>query len=134
MERDRVTNTQSFANVDGALKRAIPQTLYYNYLVGDCKDLIFGTGLVDYATERGVTGGPGVALGLNNAGKKDGGGLKAEGKGKSDAIGRAEEAVPRLVRLCIHDIDSRGLLTEGIYRVSAYDVLSGGPLMELRFP
>ncbi|KIO21145.1 hypothetical protein M407DRAFT_29203 [Tulasnella calospora MUT 4182] len=35
-----------------------------------------------------------------------------------EPIGLAQETVPRLVRLCIQDIDARGLDVEGIYRVS----------------
>ncbi|KAG8983985.1 hypothetical protein FRB94_009703 [Tulasnella sp. JGI-2019a] len=115
-ETDREINTKAFANVDIAIKRALPQALYYNFLVGDSKDLIFGTGLVDYATERGVAGGPGVTVGLTRSlktGTKDGKEARADA-----ALGRAEESVPRLVKLCINDIDARGLFTEGIYRVS----------------
>ncbi|KAG8851346.1 hypothetical protein FRB96_009411 [Tulasnella sp. 330] len=122
-ETDRVINTKAFANVDVAIKRALPQTLYHNFLVGDCKDLIFGTSLVDYATERGVAGGPGVTIGLTRSlktgNKETGKDIKLEEKVKSEAaiLGRAEESVPRLVKLCISDIDARGLLIEGIYRM-----------------
>lgn len=84
--------------------------------MGESKDLIFGTCLVDYAAARGQTGGPALALGLAGAGKI---GKEQDKAGKmSEVIGTAQETVPRLVRLCVQDIDSRGLTTEGIYRVS----------------
>ena len=57
--------------------------LYYNYHVGECRDLIFGVSLADYATARG-----------------------------------SENDVPIVLRLCIEEIDKRGLDAEGIYRVS----------------
>ncbi|KZS93245.1 RhoGAP-domain-containing protein [Sistotremastrum niveocremeum HHB9708] len=60
------------------------RTLYYNYHVGECNDLIFGVSLVDYATSRGLMDGE----------------------------------LPKLVRLCIHEIQTRGLESEGIYRIS----------------
>jgi hypothetical protein len=67
------------------LQQAVPrQTLYANYQVGECSDLIFGVGLVDYANSRGLH----------------------------------EGEVPKLVRLCIDEVDKRGLNSEGIYRVS----------------
>lgn len=58
--------------------------LYYNYMVGECKDLIFGLALVDYATSHNLP----------------------------------EGAVPRIVELCVKEIEARGIDTEGIYRVS----------------
>jgi hypothetical protein len=73
------------SNITRALASAIPKpTLYYNYSLGECADLIFGTSLVDYATARGLADG--------------------------DA--------PKIVRICIHEVDTRGLDCEGIYRVS----------------
>ncbi len=60
-----------------------PATLYYNYHVGECQDLIFGVTLADYATARG-----------------------------------SENDVPKVLRICIDEIDKRGLDAEGIYRVS----------------
>ncbi|KAI0307495.1 hypothetical protein B0F90DRAFT_1674209 [Multifurca ochricompacta] len=60
-----------------------PPTLYYNYHVGECQDLIFGVTLVDYATARS-----------------------------------SENDVPKTLRICIDEIDKRGLDAEGIYRVS----------------
>jgi hypothetical protein len=60
-----------------------PPTLYYNYHVGECHDLIFGVTLVDYATARG-----------------------------------SEKEVPKILRICIDEIDKRGSDAEGIYRVS----------------
>ncbi|KAG8906807.1 hypothetical protein FRB99_006074 [Tulasnella sp. 403] len=124
LERDRDILTQSFAQVDVALRRALPPTLYFNYLVGESKDLIFGVGLVDYATARGLTGGPGVALGLAGGGKahakegSTGKPVRGEDRIRQDSIGSAHETVPRLVQLCVRDIDRRGLNTEGIYRIS----------------
>ncbi|KAF8334160.1 uncharacterized protein EI90DRAFT_2970532 [Cantharellus anzutake] len=41
--------------VEYAFLRSIPPQVYYwNYQVGECKDLIFGFSLVDYATDRGI--------------------------------------------------------------------------------
>lgn len=62
-----------------------PQTLYQNYYVGECKDLIFGVSLVDYTTARGLPDG----------------------------------TWPRVVTLCVKEIENRGLECEGIYRVCA---------------
>ncbi|KAG8933197.1 hypothetical protein FRC01_010543 [Tulasnella sp. 417] len=123
LEKDRGIQVQPFANIDNALKRVLPPTLYYNYLVGESKDLIFGDSLVGYATSHGITGEPSVALGMTGMGKpggRDGGAprtSKEEHRG-IEPIGLAHETVPRLVRICIQDIDSRGLDVEGIYRVS----------------
>lgn len=67
------------------IKQSTPRrTLYTNYYVGDCNDLIFGVSLVDYATSRGLQEGD----------------------------------IPKLVRICIQEVDKRGLNSEGIYRVS----------------
>lgn len=104
--------------MEATVKRQLPPILYFNYYVGDSKDLIFGTSLVDYATTRGLVPGPGVALGLI------GGDRPPDGKErpKLDPImanSRWEEQVPRIVRLCIHELDVRGIKTEGIHRVSA---------------
>lgn len=45
---DRVHNFVQYA-----FTRAAPQEVYYfNYHVGECKDLVFGVSLVDYATAR----------------------------------------------------------------------------------
>ena len=59
------------------------RTLYYNFHVGECNDLIFGVSLVDYATSRGL----------------------------------GEGEVPKIVRMCISEVEKRGLNSEGIYRV-----------------
>ncbi|KAH9836530.1 RhoGAP-domain-containing protein, partial [Rhodofomes roseus] len=76
-------------NIPRLLAAAIPKPVYYyNYNVGECKDLIFGVSLVDYATARNLQG--------------------AEG----------EQGVPKIVRICVKEIDKRGLECEGIYRVS----------------
>lgn len=123
LEKDRTIQVQPFLNIDTALKRALPPTLYFNYLFGESKDLIFGDSLVGYATSHGITGEPGVALGVTGMAKvggRDGGGHRMsrdEHRG-IEPIGLAQETVPRVVRLCIQDIDSRGLDVEGIYRVS----------------
>ncbi|KAI0047664.1 RhoGAP-domain-containing protein [Auriscalpium vulgare] len=70
-------------SVRRSLALAIPKpVLYYNYQVGECRDLIFGVSMVDYATARGL------------------------------------EDAPKIIRLCIQEVDKRGLTTEGIYRVS----------------
>ena len=67
------------------LTAATPRPHYYqNYAVGECRDLIFGVSLVDYATAKGL----------------------------------AEGEVPKIIRLCIKEIEDRGLDAEGIYRVS----------------
>ena len=77
---DRIHNA-----LQPSLAKSIPKPIvYHNYYVGDCKDLLFGVGLVDYANSRGL--------------------------GEGD--------VPRVVRLCVREIDERGLDAEGIYRVS----------------
>ena len=60
---------------------------YYNYTVGECRDLIFGVSLVDYATAKGL----------------------------------ADGEIPKIVRICIKEIEDRGLDAEGIYRVSGSD-------------
>jgi hypothetical protein len=70
------------------LTAAIPkQTLYQNYQVGECKDMLFGVSLVDYASSRGL---------------KD------------------PKSLPKIVSLCIKEVEARGLKSEGIYRVSGY--------------
>jgi Rho GTPase-activating protein 12/27 len=72
------------ASLSRSLALSIPiPTLYYNYQVGECQDLIFGVTLADYATARG-----------------------------------SENDVPKILRICIDEIDKRGLDAEGIYRVS----------------
>ncbi|KAG9018048.1 hypothetical protein FRB90_012551 [Tulasnella sp. 427] len=121
LEQDRTIQVKPFAYIDIALKRTLPPTLYYNYLVGESKDLIFGDSLVGYATSHGITGEPGVALGMTGMGKvgsRDGGPRMSREEPRGlEPIGTAQETVPRLVRLCIQDVDSRGLDVEGIYRV-----------------
>ncbi|KAG8835577.1 hypothetical protein FRC18_000266 [Serendipita sp. 400] len=67
------------------LAAAIPKpTLYQNYQIGECKDMLFGVSLVDYASSRSLR----------------------------------DHELPKIVSLCIAEIDTRGLKTEGIYRVS----------------
>jgi hypothetical protein len=70
---------------NATLAQAIPKrTLYYNYQVGECKDMLFGVSLVDYASSRGLK----------------------------------DNELPKIVALCIAEVEARGLKTEGIYRVS----------------
>jgi len=70
---------------NSTLAQAIPKkTLYYNYHVGECQDMLFGVGLVDYASSRGLK----------------------------------DHEIPKIVALCIAEVESRGLKTEGIYRVN----------------
>jgi hypothetical protein len=77
------------ASLRRSLALSIPTpTLYYNYQVGECQDLIFGVSLADYATARG-----------------------------------SENDIPKILRICIDEIDKRGLDAEGIYRVSPSKVL-----------
>ncbi|KAJ6575529.1 hypothetical protein B0H10DRAFT_1963810 [Mycena sp. CBHHK59/15] len=73
------------AHIPRSLASAIPdRVLYQHGQVGECKDLIFGISLLDYA----------VANALH------------------------EGEAPKIVRICIKEIDQRGLESEGIYRVS----------------
>lgn len=68
------------------LNLATPKPQYYqNYSVGECRDLIFGVSLVDYATAKGL----------------------------------ADGEIPKIVRICIREIEQRGLEAEGIYRVGS---------------
>ena len=72
-------------NIPRLLVIATPKPqFYHNYHVGECRDLIFGVSLVDYATAKGL----------------------------------GEGEIPKIVRICIREIDERGLDAEGIYRVS----------------
>lgn len=74
------------------LAAAIPkQILYQNYHVGECRDMLFGVSLLDYASSRGL---------------KD------------------PKALPKVVSLCIREVEARGLKLEGIYRVGE-DTLYG---------
>ncbi|CDO72738.1 hypothetical protein BN946_scf184990.g21 [Trametes cinnabarina] len=81
-QRDSAAIAESIPRM---LAAATPKPVYYyNYNVGECKDLIFGVSLVDYATARSLPDGE----------------------------------IPKIVRICIQDIEQRGLDAEGIYRVS----------------
>lgn len=72
------------AYIPRSLASAIPEPILYQHgQVGSCKDLIFGIGLVDYATAKGLQDGE----------------------------------IPKIIRICLHEIDQRGLESEGIYRV-----------------
>lgn len=54
-ERDTIKLT---ANIPKSFALAIPKPImYFNYHVGECKDLIFGVTLADYATARGLSEG-----------------------------------------------------------------------------
>ncbi|KAG8831371.1 hypothetical protein FRC17_003252 [Serendipita sp. 399] len=67
------------------LAAAIPKPiLYQNFQVGECKDMIFGISLVDYASSRGLR----------------------------------DHELPKIVSLCVADIEARGLRTEGVYRLT----------------
>jgi len=72
------------ARLQKTMASEIPRpVLYFNYMVGECKDLIFGVALVHYAMGHNLPDG----------------------------------AVPRIVDLCVREIEARGMETEGIYRV-----------------
>jgi hypothetical protein len=73
------------AYIGQSLASSIPKPIrYHNFYVGECKDLIFGFSLQDYATARDLP----------------------------------EGEIPKIVRICIEEVDRRGLDVEGIYRVS----------------
>ncbi|KAH8979730.1 hypothetical protein EDB86DRAFT_2983704, partial [Lactarius hatsudake] len=72
------------ASLHSSLALSIPpRTLYHNYDVGECPDLVFGLSLADYATAR-----------------------------------ESRHNVPNILRLCIEEVDKRGLEAEGIYTLS----------------
>jgi hypothetical protein len=67
-----------------SLQSAFPKrVLYFNYHAGECRDMLFGISLVDYASSRGLK----------------------------------DNLVPKIVSNCISEVESRGLRSEGIYRV-----------------
>jgi len=73
------------AYIGKSLASSIPiPILYHNFYVGECRDLIFGFSLQDYATARDLP----------------------------------EGEIPKIVKICIEEVDRRGLDSEGIYRVS----------------
>lgn len=79
------------AYIAQSLAASIPiPILYYNFYVGECKDLIFGFSLQDYATARDLP----------------------------------EGEIPKIVKICIGEVEKRGLDAEGIYRVSSRHGLS----------
>ncbi|KAH9982156.1 hypothetical protein BGW80DRAFT_1261857 [Lactifluus volemus] len=85
---EKVSGETDTSILAASLRRSLalsipPPTLYYNYHVGECQDLVFGVTLVDYATARG-----------------------------------SENEAPKILRICIDEVDKRGLDAEGIYRVS----------------
>jgi hypothetical protein len=82
------------AYIAQSLAASIPiPILYHNFYVGDCKDLIFGFSLQDYATARDLP----------------------------------EGELPKIVKICIEEVDKRGLDAEGIYRVSPGHTSPSGP-------
>ncbi|KAF9023411.1 hypothetical protein BDZ89DRAFT_955713 [Hymenopellis radicata] len=73
------------AYIPKSLASSIPDPiLYHNGNLGECKDLIFGFSLMDYATSKNLP----------------------------------EGEIPKIIKICIAEIDFRGLECEGIYRVS----------------
>jgi hypothetical protein len=85
------------AYIRQSLASSIPNPiLYHNFYVGECKDLIFGFSLQDYATARDLP----------------------------------EGEIPKIVKICIEEVDRRGLDAEGIYRVSpSHNVDSPVPVL-----
>ena len=84
------------AYIAQSLASSIPAPiLYHNFFVGECKDLIFGFSLQDYATARDLP----------------------------------EGEIPKIVKVCIEEVDKRGLDAEGIYRVSRSHVFSFTPAL-----
>ena len=72
------------AHIPRLLAMSTPKPIYYyNYTVGECRDLVFGVSLVDYANSRDLEDGE----------------------------------IPKIVKICIQEIEERGLNAEGIYRV-----------------
>src|SRR5436189_5976874 len=64
------------SKIPRSLASAIPKPIpYFNFYVGECRDLIFGVSLVDYATARNLP----------------------------------EGEAPKIIQLCIKEIDQRGL-------------------------
>jgi len=106
------------ARLDANLRRQLPPVLYQNYLMGDSKDLIFGTSLTDYAISRGLVIGPGIALGLADGDREPDGREHDKNFGPRNGL-QWDDQVPHIVKICVHEIDNRGLMCEGIYRVSA---------------
>ncbi|UZJ55308.1 hypothetical protein CBS101457_004628 [Exobasidium rhododendri] len=66
---------------------------YVNYYFGECKDLIFGVSLIDYAFSRAQYSAP--------------------------SLGPNKVEAPIIVRKCIRFIEERALKQSGIYRISA---------------
>ena len=82
------------AYIAQSLAASIPIPIpYHNFYVGECKDLIFGFSLQDYATARDLP----------------------------------EGEIPKIVKICIEEVDKRGLDAEGIYRVGPSRVFSSVP-------
>lgn len=67
-----------------------PRTLYANYKLGECRDIMFGVGLADYAGAKGLVDGQ----------------------------------IPKIVMICIQEVEKRGMNSEGIYRVSVLEHVS----------
>ncbi|TFK30739.1 RhoGAP-domain-containing protein [Coprinopsis marcescibilis] len=78
------------SSIPRSLASAIPDPILYEHgQVGSCSDLIFGFGLTDYSTTKGLS----------------------------------DSEIPKIVKICIAEIDKRGLDSEGIYRVSGRHAL-----------
>ncbi|KDQ30407.1 hypothetical protein PLEOSDRAFT_1062427 [Pleurotus ostreatus PC15] len=79
------TDVKRIATRIPPIEDIVPEPILYEHgQVGECKDLLFGFSLSDYATAKGLRDGE----------------------------------VPKIVRMCIEEVDQRGLEMEGIYRVS----------------
>ncbi|CAG8529910.1 6537_t:CDS:10, partial [Acaulospora colombiana] len=68
-----------------SLQNAFPKRiLYFNYHAGECRDMLFGVSLLDYASSRGLK----------------------------------DNMPPKIVSICISEVEARGLRSEGIYRMA----------------
>ena len=85
---EKVSTARDMKGVNGYIAKSLAASIptpvpYHNFYVGECKDLIFGFSLQDYATARDLP----------------------------------EGEIPKIVKICIEEVDRRGLEAEGIYRV-----------------
>lgn len=90
---DKISPGGDAAIIDSHIPRLLaistPKPMYYyNYNVGECRDLVFGVSLVDYANSRDLEDGQ----------------------------------IPKIINICINEIEERGLNSEGIYRVTCSDL------------
>ncbi|KAL0950641.1 hypothetical protein HGRIS_007429 [Hohenbuehelia grisea] len=119
------------------LEGIVPSPVLYEHgMVGPCKDLLFGISLVDYATAKGLGSPTGAPAGLlvhydNVSGHRRSGESTASSVHTQASTATLDvnaslpngqpayySLVPKIVRICITEVDSRGLDSEGIYRVS----------------